>query len=88
MEIIDQHAQFSEEILTEEGYETTGRLVGQHHHKNNHGISLPTFKDIHNDSDLTDIISLADMEQALKSNRYYKNAFSGLETITGLKEEI
>lgn len=87
MEIIDQHAKFSEEILTEQGFETTGKLVGQHHHKNDHGISLPNFREIHQNSDLADILHLADIEQALKSKRYYKEEFSELNTILTLKEE-
>jgi len=87
MEILDQHAQFSEEILVEQGYKATGKLVGQHHHKNNHGIYLPTFKDLPNNSDLADILHLADAEQALQSKRHYKEAFSELDTILSLKEE-
>lgn len=88
MGVIDKHANFSEEILKSQGFESTGELVGAHHHKQNNEVDLSTFRVTRNESDLADILHLGDVEQALKSRRHYKNAFSKLDTIMSLKEEI
>ena len=88
MEIINRHANFSAEIHERQGLHTTSKLVGQHHAKKENGTELILPERIRVDGDLGDILSLADMEEALESKRSYKEAFSKLRIIKELKEEI
>lgn len=87
MKIIDRHALFSAKILEEKGFEKTAKLVAGHHHKQNNTIDLLPFKNSQPNKKLASALHLADVEQALKSKRHYKESFSELKTILELTKE-
>lgn len=87
MKIIDKHASFSAEILEEKGFGEAAKLVERHHHKQNDAVDLLPFENFGPNKKLASVLHLADVEQALKSKRHYKESFSELETILELIKE-
>lgn len=86
MDIIDKHADMSGKILEEKGFPTVAEIVRNHHHKaaaESYSVSIDSLQI---SSDMADILHLADVEQALKSVRSYKDSYTPLKTMKILIE--
>ncbi len=76
-QILELHEKASEEILKEEELFTEASIAGQHHNYANEEYRFPiSSKVLGINADLADLLRLADEEQALLSERPYKEAFT------------
>jgi response regulator RpfG family c-di-GMP phosphodiesterase len=76
-EILEFHEQSSQKILENEGLYTEAFIASQHHNYRREKYRYPiSSQTIGLSADLTDLLRLADEEQALRSERPYKQAFS------------
>jgi hypothetical protein len=80
MDIIEKHADISGRILEREGFPVVAKIVKEHHHKqaSPHTVSIESLQI---SSDMSDIIHLADVEQALSDIRHYKESFAPSKVI-------
>lgn len=76
-EILEFHEQASQEILENENLPTEAFIASQHHNYRREKYRYPiSSQTIGITADLADLLRLADEEQALRSERPYKRAFS------------
>ncbi|HFC10796.1 MAG TPA: hypothetical protein ENJ75_01170 [Candidatus Kaiserbacteria bacterium] len=87
-EVLDIHELKSQEILESEGYDTEAQIAGSHHTDNRDTRFRITIGTLQLTIDLSDIIHLADIEQAVGSARYYKPAKSQIVVLNTLIEHV
>lgn len=76
-EIIELHELASKQLLEDEGLSIEGEIAGQHHNYRHAEYQYPTSSQtIGIGANLSDLLHLADEEQALMSKRSYKPSFS------------
>ncbi len=76
-EVLESHESASKAILEQEGLLTESYIAGQHHNYKKEPYRYPiSSQSLGIQADLSDLLHLADEEQALRSERPYKPAFS------------
>ncbi len=87
-EVLELHEKASEEILQSEGLPIEASIAGQHHNYKKSPYHFPlSSKTLGVSADLSDLLRLADEEQALKSKRPYKQPFSRLSVFECLIDD-
>ena len=88
-EVCDSHEISSQETLESEGLHTEALIAGQHHNYQRRPYVFPiSSKTVGVGADLSELLHLADVEQALTSKRSYKSSFSHLDVLHLLIENI
>jgi hypothetical protein len=85
--IMRVHDTYSQKILTEEGFPIEAELAGAHHRHREQYSPTPhtiTIGALQVSIDLSDIIHLADVTEAMRSQRHYKNPESSLVVLATL----
>ena len=88
-EVCNSHEISSQEILEGEGLHTEALIAGQHHNYQHKPYIFPvSSKTVGVGADLSDLLHLADVEQALESGRSYKSSFTRLDVLDLLIKNI
>lgn len=87
-EVLETHEPASKKILEQEGLQTESCIAGQHHNYKKEPYNYPiSSQSLGIQADLSDILHLADEEQALRSERPYKPAFSKAKAFALLAQD-
>ncbi len=81
MDIIDKHAEISEEIIRKKGFPIVAKIVGQHHHKKNIEDYPVATNSLQISTNIIDILHFLDVKEALESNRAYKKGFKEIQVM-------
>ena len=84
LEIMSMHEGASFQILTSMGFAKEAELAGSHHSRNRNSTNTIKVGSPPMTVNLSDIIHLADVEQAMGSKRYYKTQESQLAVLSSL----
>jgi HD-GYP domain-containing protein (c-di-GMP phosphodiesterase class II) len=89
MDIIKTHEARSREILTEAGMPVEGELAGMHHNYEGATSHYPlALSSLHISVDLSELLHIADVQQALSAVRSYKTGFSKPRVLRIIMEEV
>jgi hypothetical protein len=81
-EIMKRHELASRRILNEAGYPVEGELAGQHHNYQREKINCAvTVDSLRLSAEMADLLRLADIEQALNSNRPYARELGRIDIL-------
>jgi len=89
MDHIEKHESASEQILTSEGFPIVAKIAGRHHNYLHQPKEFPIASDtLYLSNEIATIVHLADMQEALASERSYKEQFTILKALNIIIAEV